>query len=489
MARAHQESRSIIQDCNSSASSEKTIWQSRYAEKHRLERIKDFPAGIHPPRRVRIYRRAGHYIVQWWDREEKQTVCERVDGDLLAVLSRARHIDERLDLRGSSGCRSRQISHVELVERFIADLEQRADASEIDVATVVRYRSALAHYVDFIQQPQIAKKFPQAGRADRDFQLAFLAFLNQAQISSNGHLNTTLRPMKGQGFVADVVRGMFQWAADPDRGKLLPEDFRNPFIGRKQRTNQVAKDPVCNPDITTTMAVDLIMSADRYQLAIFAPLVLYGLRPGELGWLFRESHDGQWLHVTCLPELDYMTKGRRNKQFPSVDGVSALWSPEDTLGDVGLLFLHRRVAEGCVTPPLRGKPLVSLAEEYRRRCKTSKFSSAAERRRIRDLLMREAGQLNYDHVEAEFGKLARQLNWPATATLKDLRHLFATSLENAGVPEYFRKYFMGQSFGKAPLVTYTHLMSDKIKQQYEKALTTEFSPLVDAIKSRMNELR
>ncbi len=292
-------------------------------------------------------------------------------------------------------------------------------------------------YVKFVEQPRVAKQYSRAERVDRNFQLSFKAYLNQTQISSNGHLNTALRPMKGQAFVLDVVRGMFQWAADPDRGKLLPDNFRNPFTGRKKRTNQVASDLVRSLDISMAMAVDLVMSADRFQLAIFAPLLLYGLRPGELGWLFRENQDGQWLHVVCHTGLDYMTKGRRNKQFPMVDCLPVLCRLRGERADDGLLYVHRRVEEGGAKPPLLGKSLVAMTEEYRLRCVKTQSTSAVERRRIRNRVMREAGQLTYDHVEAEFGRLARRLNWPATATVKDLRHLFATSLENAAVPEYF----------------------------------------------------
>ena len=465
-----------------------SVWVEKYAETHRLDRISEFPIGITPPKKVRVYRRLEYFVLQWWDSVEKKTLSERVDGDLVEAISQARKIDERLANRRGSGRRSRRIGHAELVERFIADLERRADAGEIDVATVARYRTALNHYIRFVEQPRIAKQFRRPERVDREFRLAFDAFLNQTQISSNGHANTGPRPMRGQRYVLDVVRGMFQWAADPDRGKLLVGDFRNPFIGRKRRTDQVASNPVCNPDITTAMAVDFVMSMDRFQLSIFAPLLLYGLRPGELGWLFRERHDGHWLNVACLPELDYMTKGRRDKQFPIVDCLPTLWDSRRALGAGGLMYVHRRVAEGRAKPPLRDKTLESLVGEYRSRCMAHKSTSAVERRRIRDRLLRDAGQLNYDHVEAEFGRLARVLNWPATATLKDLRHLFATSLENAGVPEYFRKYFMGQSFGRAPLVTYTHLTPETIDQHYRKALSTELKPLVDAICARLGEI-
>ncbi len=120
-------------------------WIEKYSEVHRLVRVTEFPLGINPPGKVRIYRRRDHYVLQCWDRDEKKTLSERVDGDLIDAISTARRIDERLESHRGSGRRSRRIGHVELVGHYVADLKQRADAGEIDVATVVRYRSALDH--------------------------------------------------------------------------------------------------------------------------------------------------------------------------------------------------------------------------------------------------------------------------------------------------------------------------------------------------------
>jgi hypothetical protein len=127
-----------------------------------------------------------------------------------------------------------------------------------------------------------------------------------------------------------------------------------------------------------------------------------------------------------------------------------------------------------------------LVEEYRRRCGRSKDTSAAARRRIRDGVFRDAGGLNYDALEGEFAHLASKLKWPATATLKDLRHLFATTMNNAAMPEPFRRYLMGQAPGRAAIIAYTHL--HEIKRHYREAVEKEWSPLLVAINHRVMEL-
>jgi integrase len=95
--------------------------------------------------------------------------------------------------------------------------------------------------------------------------------------------------------------------------------------------------------------------------------------------------------------------------------------------------------------------------------------------------------MTYDHIVNEFGKLAHLLGWPRSATLKDFRHLFATNLENAGMPEHYRKFLMGQSPGRAAITSYTHL--NEIRQRFEEAVGRQIQPLINAVVRRSSELR
>ena len=461
-------------------------WSSRYGEKHRLVWIKEFPAGITAPPKVRIYRRSNRFILQWWDSAAKRNLSERVDGDLVAAIARARQIDERLTHFKASGLGTRKTGHRALVEHYQTDLRQRADAGEIDPRTADRYGSALAHYLAFAEQPSTEGQFPHAGGVNRDFALAFRTHLNSVLILPNGHPNSHPQPMQSQGYVLDVVRGMYQWAADAERGHLLPEGFRNPFTGRGGRQSAVTGISLADPDITLDMAADFLGVCDAYQLRLFSPLVLYGLRAAEPCLLFSEHlHDG-WLDVPCLRELDYYTKGRRKKRLPIIAGMDALLRPATASQFSGLLYLRRGVDVDPITAPLVGAPLKVLVAEFQRRCAAAKIRTAAERRRVRDQLLREAGSLTYDHIVTEFGQVARDLGWPRSATIKDFRHLFATGLENAGIPEHYRKFLMGQSPGRAAIVTYTHL--NEIRQRLDEAVQRQFQPLVDALRRRTAEL-
>ena len=468
-------------------SSPSSWWAERYGQEHRLKRITEFPCGIEAPKRVRIYHRRAHFVLQWWDPGAKQTLADRVDGDLVAAIARARDIDARLVHFRSSGRPARRVGHEELVGLFLADLVRRADAGEIGPRTVDRYASALReHYLTFAAQPDVHRRFRHASSVDRDFQLQLAAHLKAVSTCPNRHPNSRRRPMKSQQFVLDVARAMFEWAADPDRGGLMPDGFRNPFLCRGQRQAGPVADPLGEPDISLAMAADFLLACDAYQLRLFAPMVFYGLRAAEPCFLFHEDVDGGWLKVACRPELAYQTKGRRDKRLPVIVCIAQLLGPPPGERPTGLLYHRRRVEEGRGKRPLLGALLETIVEVFEQRCAATQVRTAAARQKARDQVLREAGGITYDHIVAEFRKVATRLAWPAQATLKDFRHLFATTLENAGVPEFYRRYLMGQSAGRAAIVTYTHL--NELRERYEEAVQRKFQPLVDAVLRRTRAL-
>jgi integrase len=398
-----------------------------------------------------MYSRAGHFVLQWWDPAAKGNLSDRVDGDLVAAIVRAREIEERLLHFRSSGQGCRRLKHRELVDKFLQDLLRRADAGEIDPATVRRYRSALGHYLAFTDQPDIQKTFPHAAGANRDFQLALAAFLHSRSVSPNGHSHTKPRRMRSTRFVEDAVRSLYEWAADPDRGHLLPEGYHNPFLRGLRSQRAVVRDLLGEPDITLAMAVDFVGTCDAFQLKLFAPMILYGFRAAEPCFLFGEHVRNDWFKVQCIDGIAYKTKGRRDKRFPILPCVQTLW--KDALSE-GLCYQRRDALDGREKAPLSGSSLQCLEQEFARRSGESIGLNAAKKLQIRNSVLKDAGGLTYDHIEAEFRKVARKLNWPAPATVKDFRHLFSTLLENAGIPEYYRRYLMGQAPGMAVIINY-----------------------------------
>jgi hypothetical protein len=280
---------------------------------------------------------------------------------------------------------------------------------------------------------------------------------------------------------------MLQWATDPERGQLLPEGFHNPFLRHDGVRSSAPKDPLGEPDITLTMAIDFITACDLYQLLLFVPLLFFGLRASEPCFLFQEYLEHDWLRVPCNPELDYRTKGRRDKRFPLLDDLQPFWDCLRARRQLGLLYHRRRVWEGTERIFLQGMSLADLTREFQRRCSQSKTLDAKGRKQLRDALLHEAGGITYDQVQAEFDHLARGLGWPRKATVKDLRHLFCTTLGNTSMPEAYRRYLMGHAPDKAAIVVYSHL--NQLRQQYTEAIRCAWPTLVQAVHDRLHKVR
>jgi integrase len=445
-----------------------------------------FPPGLQPPRKVRLYWRHDHYLLQWWSPAQGKNVSERVTGDLLAALVRARTIDERLQNFPRPAAPTGRCGHAAVVEGFLDHLRRRAEAGEVQPATVARYRTALGHYLAFVDQDSVRKGYRHAHQVDPDFRLSFAAFLANRRVTPNGRPGAEAGPMKGPAFVLDAVRAMLEWAADPDRGNLLPEGFRSPFRRQGGSRPVLVGDPLNEPDITVEMTVAFVGACDRYQLLLFVPLLVFGLRASEPCFLFREYLDGGWLRVPCNPDLGYQTKGRRDKRFPVVESLQPFWDELRAGAGQGLLYLRRRVYEGQEPAPLQGASLGELVAEFRCRGAAVQSLDAAGRLRLRDAILREAGGVCYNQVQGEFEGLARKLGWPAGATLKDFRHLFCTMLGNAAMPEGYRRYLMGHAPGKAAAVAYTHL--NQLREQFAAVVRREWLPLVEAVNRRVRKL-
>jgi integrase len=452
-------------------------WTQRYGQRHQMRRVTDWPVGIVPPRRVRVYFRNGWWLLQWWEPSARKNQAERIDGDLVAAISRAREIEQRLISFKKSGRLPGRVRHRELVERFLTDLAGRADAGQIQPRSVARYRSALSHYVAFADLDLSSHKFPFVLGVNRDFAMQFAVFLKNRSVAPNGSDSTAIRPMVGTAFVWDAVRAMFEWAVDPDRGDLLPSEFRSPFR-RSAIVHRPVRDPFGEPDITLGMCKALLEACDDYQLRLLAPMVFYGLRAAEPAFIFGEYLEPQWLRVPCATEIDYLTKGRRDKRLPLFEPLTSILGPARP----GLLYLRRTVALGTEKPELRGASLAELAAVMQHRFNDAGQITATQRQAIRNRVLAEAGATSYDGIEGEFGTLARRLAWPRAATLKDLRHSFATTLAAVGMPEVYRQYLMGHSPSSAAINAYTHL--NQINEWYRKALEGPWAELLTILKDR-----
>ena len=135
-----------------------------------------------------------------------------MSNDWLEVMD----VAHRLGLYSSA---TMMFGHVETIEDRIEHLERLREQQEISLKRVAEFHGAgipPGHFTAFIgwtfQAEHTKLKAPTVGAHE---------YLRTQALA---------RPMKGQRFVLDTVRAMYEWAADPERGRLLPEGFRNPFL-------------------------------------------------------------------------------------------------------------------------------------------------------------------------------------------------------------------------------------------------------------------
>ena len=278
--------------------------------------------------------------------------------------------------------------------------------------------------------------------------------------------------------VLDVTRALYEWAADPERGNLMPEGFRNPFLRGGESRPLFVGDPLAAPKITMGRAAEFLAAASAAEKRLFAPMILFGLRAAEPCFLFREHVTDDWLEVPNLPELDYLTKGRRDKRFPWTFELAGF--RDLLLGEPlrGLLYKRGDYFGRCERPAV-ADDLAGLAETYRIRLAAEGHVSQRTRLTIRRGVFRDAGALTYDDIRRLFERIAAKLGWSERATLKDFRHLFATTLSDANISESYRKYLLGHAPGREASVAYTHL--HRLREQFATVLRSHFAPVLEAL--------
>jgi integrase len=192
------------------------------------------------------------------------------------------------------------------------------------------------------------------------------------------------------------------------------------------------------------------------------------------------------LTVSCVPDLEYKTKGRIDKVFPVppiLDQLLAIAASE-RIG--GPLLPSRAHFEGrkAVSPLLATKQ--QMIDEYQRRIDGDR--SARQRLKTLDSLFREAGAVTYDQLSREFQKMVCRANLTAHLTLKSLRHNFAAALEKANISYFTRKYFMGHRVRRDPLAIYTTTNLEGIRMEFSRLLKGPMAPILIVAAQRIKRL-
>lgn len=360
-------------------------------------------------------------------------------------------------------------------------LGHHEDVLRSSIQTVRRYRSATSHLLEFIHQHRI----PQTTRSFCDEHAEkFVRYLRAIKVAPNGHPNSEKRKLldKGIKFILMCCRSMFNFAI---KKRYLPPYTDNPFS-----TLDLDRMPVENsrPVIIFTPQQErqFLESCDDWQFPLFLTLMLTGLRPGELTHLLLPKDvdlDSETLFIRNKPQLGWQVKTRNERSLPISSVLNDVLQLVVGRRHSGVLFCRRRfgrsyskmpgdLSEDWMTKEI-DKRVKGVEEDLDDEERLSRF----EYQKVCQSVWRDIGAIKTDSVRKEFIRVCKKCNLSGFTSPKMLRHLFATSLQDANVDPLIRCELMGHStrtssgtHGMGMTAHYTHTRMETKHSQLEMAV-------------------
>lgn len=225
----------------------------------------------------------------------------------------------------------------------IPDLRQRwLDHHELllrsSVQTIRRYRAATEHLLRF----QAIRPIRHASHFLVTHAEPFVGYLRSIEVSSNGHKNTTVRPLldKGIRYILECCLSLITFAA---KRRHLPPYADNPFA-----TLEIDRIPIERVRPIDLFSPDqeqaFVERCDDWQFPLFLILMFTGIRPGEACHLLLpddlELEEGI-IRVRNKRELGWQVKTRNEQELPLIPvlaSVLRVWLGERRHGP----FFRRR---------------------------------------------------------------------------------------------------------------------------------------------------
>jgi len=192
--------------------------------------------------------------------------------------------------------------------------------------------------------------------------------------------------------------------------------------------------------------------------------------------------DGGVLFVRNKRELGWQVKTRSEREIPLVDPLLNVLRVSIDQRNTGPVFLRRRFEDG-ERPSLAGYSKSDLEQEVEKRFvereeASDNMLSRTQRLQVARSVWRDAGSTKTDHIRKEFMRLTRMIGAAHLTAPKSLRHLFATTLQDANVDPLIRCELMGHATGTSRNSThglgmtanYTHTRPETRRRQLQAAL-------------------
>jgi integrase len=332
-----------------------------------------------------------------------------------------------------------------LIRKWIDHHEQIRRSS---LATAQRYRTAVAHLARYVESTRGKLR---ADRLDASMAEGLVRYLRTTPVSPNGHKNTEKRTMRDKGvvFVLESCRALFNFARDQ---RHLPAYSPNPFAGLAIDRMRIEDAKPIRP-LTAEQEIEFFKACDEWQFQVFFLLAFTGLRVGELTHLLIDNDvrlEENLIRVTNKPGLFWQVKTRNLRDVPILPEVAQVLRACIQDRQSGPVVLRRRFTEGPLAPPLAGRSMVDLEVEVRSRVQAAKAEQIAVLTRMQTTragrsVWRDAGAVKETTIRVEFMSITKRIGLEHLTCPKDLRHLFATSLQAAGVDPMIRRDIMGHT--------------------------------------------
>ena len=392
--------------------------------------------------RVTVYQRGGRFWIYYRD---YRPVRRPVGTSREEALALAAKINAQLADGTSTMLAFQPIAVTAMIAKW---LDHHEHIRRSAVNTVNRYRTAIEHLKRFIEANHPGLR---ADRFDSGMAEQFVRHLRTAKISPNGCKGATKRTMRDKGviFTLETARALFNFGRDQ---RHLPAYAPNPFTSLA-----IERMPVDDAKPIRPMAPDqereFFKACDVWQFRVFFLFAFTGLRVGELCHLLIDSDvdlDNNLIRITNKPRLYWQIKTRNLRDVPLLPEVAQVL--RKCIGDrkTGPVILRRGVTNGTQDAPLTGRSMVQLEEEAARRIEAAQARQAEpltrlETRQIGRSVWRDAGATKETKIRVEFMEVTKRVGLGHLTCPKDLRHLFATSLQAAGVDPMVRRDIMGHT--------------------------------------------
>jgi integrase len=344
-------------------------------------------------------------------------------------------------------------------------LDAVANVQKLALRTRDRYRAALDRFRDFCGDAGVtAVDAFDLGKVED-----FVKWLRGAKRNRNGSAGGSrdFYRIGGIKFVLSTCRTAFGWAA---RRRLLPPFGENPF---RQFPIEKLRGPGGAAPAARVFTAEqeqaFFGACDAWQAGIFTTLAAYGLRLGELTHLLIDDVDleGGTFAVRSKPELFWSVKTGRERQLPLLPATRELFVRLIGGRKAGFLFLNRPFVGGGSRPARSFATHAVFLDDLRQAVAEllAERPDADERAQKKAVVARcrALGQAPEKTVRNEFLKITKKIGCPELTRVHDLRHLFSSRAQAAGVNPILVQEMLGHTTLDMTR-EYTHLGMDSKRE-------------------------